>query len=89
MNKNTASVQKEMPEFANEVEKLDTAELNNRLAQLAKDGAEVEAAKEADEPLQTARAQAKEFAAPYREAKKAIKMKSNYIIDLLKGRGVE
>lgn len=81
-------VQKEMPEFAAEVANLSSDQLDERLAQLAKDAEAIETAKEEDEGLEEARAKAVELTAPYRDGKKAIRLKSRYIIGLLKDKGV-
>lgn len=80
-------LQKENPEFVAEVQGLDVATLNGRLSELAKGAEDVEDAKDADEELEQARAQATELAAPYRDAKKAIRMKMRFIIALIKEKG--
>ena len=80
-------VQEEMPEFASEVAGLSVAELNNRLAKLAKDSETNEQAQEDDEDLEKARGEASELAAPYRDAKKAIRLRSRYVIGLIKEKG--
>lgn len=80
-------VQEEMPEFAGEVAGLSVDQLNTRLANLAKDGEKNEEAKEDDEDLEKAHAEAKELGAPYRDAKKAIRLRSRYIIALIKEKG--
>lgn len=79
-----AKIQKEMPEFVKEVDGLSQSDLEGRLVQLAKDTKEVDDAKDADEGLKAAREEAASLAAPYRDAKKAIKAKSSYIVELLK-----
>lgn len=80
-------VQKDYPEFADEIHSLSSDELNGRLARMAKDLEIVEDEKEADEKLNETRAALAELAGPYRDSKKAIKLKSKYIIALLKERG--
>lgn len=82
-------VQTEFPEFFNEVAGLSTDQLNNRLATLAKNLEESETAKEEDEELEEAKATATELAAPYRDAKKALRVKSKYVISLLKEKGAD
>lgn len=82
-------VQEEFPEFASEVAVLDETNLNNRLAGLAKALEQSETAKEDDEALEDAKELATELGAPYKDAKKAIRVKSKYIIALLKERGVD
>lgn len=84
---NKESVQEEFPEFANEVNGLSTDQLNNKLATLAKHLEESETAKENDEALEQAKGDAAELSAPYRDAKKAIRAKSKYVIALLKEKG--
>lgn len=76
--------QKEMPEFVAEVSGLDLAALNTRLAGYAKDVEAVQDASEADEELERTREQLNQLSAPYREAKKALKLKIRYIISLTK-----
>ncbi len=80
-------VEKEMPDFANEVAGLSVDDLNGRLSQLAKDYEEIQTAKEADEDLESLRSAASEAAAPYRDGKKAVRLKSSYIVALIKEKG--
>lgn len=80
-------VQEEHAEFAGEVAGLSVQELDNRLATLAKAGEENEQAKEDDEELEQALANASELGAPYRDARKVIRLKSRYIIGLIKEKG--
>lgn len=82
-------IQAEFPEFVQEVGGLGADELNRRLATLAKNLEESETAKEEDQELEEAKATAAELAAPYRDAKKAIRAKSKYIISLLKEKGAD
>lgn len=82
-------IEKELPDFVNEVAGLPVDSLNGRLSQLAKDYEAVEQAKENDGDLSDAREEAKLLGAPYREAKKAIRMKSSYIVALIKEKGGE
>lgn len=80
-------VQKEMPEFTAETAGLSVDQLNARLAQLAKDGEGVEEAKESDEALEDAKDTVSACSGPYRDAKKAIRLKQRYIIGLIKEKG--
>lgn len=80
-------IREEMPEFAEACQSLDIAQLNARLAQNVKDIERVQEAKDADAKLQDARDEAKQYALPYSDAKKALKMKAKYILILLKERG--
>lgn len=88
MNKGKKSLQDKIkeafPEFYEELLLKSEAELNDRIAQLAKDSESVQDAKEADEGLAEAQAKSTELGAPYREAKSAIKLKIKYIIQILK-----
>lgn len=80
-------IQEEMPEFAGEVAGLSVADLNNRLAEQAKAAEWNEQSKEDDEELEEAQAHASELGAPYRDAKKAIRLRSRYLIALIKEKG--
>jgi hypothetical protein len=80
-------VEKEYPEFAEEVAALTADQLNNRLATLAKGLEESEDAKESDEELERAKLLASELSAPYRDVKKAVQLKSKYVIGLLRDKG--
>lgn len=84
---NSAKIQKEYPDFADEVEKLDSAGLKARIVQLQQALDESEAHKEANEALRDARAAVNELAGPYRDVKKAVRLKTQYLIELLKNKG--
>lgn len=84
---NRTKVQKNYPDFANEVEKLDASALKARIVGLQQALEESEAHKEANEVLTAARAEVKELSGPYRDVKKAVALKTKYIIDLIKERG--
>lgn len=75
-------VQKEFPEFEAEVAGLSVEELNERLSTLAKHIAANEEAQEQDEELAASRAEASELAAPYRDARKMLRLKSRYLAAL-------
>lgn len=83
----TDKVVKELPEFVEEVASLSVEQLNDRLAQFAKDSEAVDDAKEADEALAEAREVAAQLAAPYADSKKVLKLKTRYIIGLIKDKG--
>lgn len=91
MKTSKKSLEKQMseenPEFVSEVASATTDELNNRIAQLAKDQEEVDQAKAADSGLEDLRAQVSLAAAPYNDSKKALKLKTKYLIQLMKDRG--
>ena len=80
-------VRKEYPEFVEEVVGLSVEELNNRLAMNAKQVAEIEDAKEADEALFSLKEEVKLMSAPYSEAKKALNQKTRFIVELIKEKG--
>lgn len=80
-------VQKEFPEFTQEVAGLDVQALKNRIATYARELSESEECKENDEALQTAKAELKELGAPYREVKKAVATKTRYLLVLIKEKG--
>ena len=80
-------IKKANPEFAEEVAALSIEELDRRLAQLAKDLEATEDAKDADSELAQAQETVTQLAAPYRDAKKALRLKSRYVIGLIKEKG--
>ena len=83
------SFESEHPEFVAEVNALSVAELDARLAGLSKANEENADARDNDEDLQEARESARQCAAPYNDLKKVIKLKSRYIIKLIKEKGGE
>lgn len=80
-------VQEEMPEFTGEVAGLSVDQLNARLAEQAKAAEWNESKKEEDEELEEAQERVGELVAPYRDAKKAIRLRSRYLIALIKEKG--
>lgn len=76
-------IDKEFPGFADEVQGLDAQDLKNRIATYAQELEASDEAREADEGLQQARAEAKELGAPYRDVRKAVKLKTKYLLALL------
>ena len=85
----TEKVQEQYKEFADEAERLSIDQLNAKLVSLAKYQNENEEAKERDEDLEKAQALAAELGAPYKDTKKAIALKSKYVIHLLKEKGAK
>lgn len=79
--------QKDNPDFAGEVAGLSVQDLNNRLAEFAKAAEWNETKKEEDEDLARAQAEAKEAGAVYRDEKKALRVRSKYVISLIKEKG--
>lgn len=86
MSKILEKVQKELPEFVEECANLTAAEIDTRLSKNAQDLDKVEVSEEEDEEYQAARDNSRELGAPYRDAKKVLKLKSKYLISLLKER---
>lgn len=82
-----AIMAEENPELVDECASLSVEQLDARLAQCAKDSQAAEEIKEADMKYQAAKDEAKELGAPHRDAKKAIKLRSRYLIALIKERG--
>lgn len=80
-------IQEEYPEFAEEVIGLSSEQLDSRLATLAKNLDETETAKENDRQLEDAQGLVSELSGPYKDARKALKLKSKYVIHLLKEKG--
>ena len=77
-------VQKEMPEFASEVEGLDLQQLATRVAAIQQAMSELEDTKEADTDLEAALEVAKELGAPYRDAKASMKLRTKFLVTLMK-----
>lgn len=80
-------VQADYPEFVEEVQGLSVDQMETRLSNLAKNAEDVSDAKQNDEELKDARSKVSNLDAPYRDAKKAIRMKSRYIIKLIREKG--
>lgn len=80
-------VQKEYPDFVTTVDGLSVADLESKLANYAKEQQKVDEAQENDEDLERAKAEVSELAGPYRDARKALKLKMRYIVELIKDKG--
>jgi hypothetical protein len=81
------TVEELYPDFTSEVGSLALDSLERRLSSYAKRAEEIEEAKENDEELEKTRELLSELAAPYRDGKKEVRLKSRYIISLIKDRG--
>jgi len=81
-----AKTTKEFPEFIDMLNGSDRNSLEKNLSIYAKHREETELAKAEDEGLATAKETAKELAAPYRDALKALKLKLAYINILIEER---
>lgn len=79
--------QKQYADFCEEVQNLTSEALKQRIVTLQQGLQESEDHKEANEALAAARATATELAGPYRDVKKAVKLKTQYILELLKDKG--
>jgi hypothetical protein len=73
--------------FAAEVETLTAEELKARIVRMQETLGESEAHKEANDSLKEARQAVSELAGPYNDVKKAVKLKTKYILELLKEKG--
>ncbi len=78
---------KEFPQFVEECQALSVEELDARLTTFAKSREEVQDTKDADEGLEDAQAEARSLSAPYTEALKSIRLRSRYLIAIIKERG--
>jgi hypothetical protein len=77
---------KEYPRFVSEVASLSVEDLKARIVQLQQALEESEEQKESDNDLRDAKHVVLELSEPYKEVKKAVKVKTKHIIDLLKKR---
>ncbi len=84
---NLKEVDKQYPGFADEVSRLSAEEINARIVEMQKGLEESESHKEANEELKQARDTVTELSGPYRDVKKAVKIKTKYLLELLKEKG--
>jgi hypothetical protein len=82
----TEIVETEYKEFAVEVSKLDATALKSRITGLQQALEESEEHKNANQALIDARTEVSLLSGPYRDVKKAVKLKTKYILELLKSR---
>lgn len=80
-------VQKQYPDFAKEVDQLGPEDLRSRIVGLQKGLQESEEHKEANETLADAQSAVAELLGPYRDVRKAVKLKTKYVLELLKEKG--
>lgn len=80
-------IQEEMPEFAAAVDGSSIETLEKRLSDIAKAQEANEQAKEDDEALEQAKAEAKELGAVYSDARKELRKQTKYIIKAIKDKG--
>lgn len=75
------------PQFAETVLGLNAQELKNRIASLASQLQESETHREENAALQQAKDEVKELSGGYNDVRKAVKLKTKYIISLLNEKG--
>jgi hypothetical protein len=84
-------IETDNPDFVAEVVGLSVDELNARVAKLAADTEEVqqslEKASEEGGPIYDARAVLKELTGPYNDSKKALRLKTRYLVQLIEEKG--
>jgi len=74
-------------EFISTVSGLSTEQLKSRITSLQTELRESEDHKEENEQLKNARQLVSELSGPYRDVQKAVKLKTSYLIDLIRERG--
>lgn len=77
-------IRKLYPDFTQEVDNLSSAELEARIVRMQQTLDESEMHREGNDSLKQARATLTELSGPYNDVKKAVKLKTRYIIELLK-----
>lgn len=82
-----SKIKEDFPEFFDTIRGMSDAALDTQLATLAKNAQEVYEAEEADIELEEAKKSVTFLAGPYKDAKKAIKLKTKFIVGMLKDRG--
>lgn len=80
-------IKKDSPEFVAEVVALSVDELNARVLTLTKELEQIEETKEEDVELQSARELVAEYSGPYNEGKRVAKLRTKYLIQLIKEKG--
>ena len=79
--------QKDYPDFCKEVDALSADQLKARIVGIQQALAESESCKESDDELKQARAKLSELNGPYQDVKKAVKIKTSYLVELLAEKG--
>ena len=80
-------IQETLPEFYDSAIAMDTEEIKRQIARDAIGRVENQIAKEADEALEQAQAQASFLASPYNDAEKMLKLKAQFLKKLLDEKG--
>lgn len=73
--------------FKEEVDRLDSQQIKNRISQLQQCLSESEDHKENNDELKQLREQKSNLEAPYREVRQAVATKTKYLVELLKEKG--
>lgn len=76
-------------EFKEEVDRLSIEALEDRVVQMQKGLDESRVHKEENEALKQAKNEVSEISGPYNDIEKAVKVKTKYIIELIKEKGGE
>lgn len=74
-------------EFKEEVDRLDVTALEDRIVTMQKGLDESRAHKEENVALRNAKDEVAELSGPYNDVEKAVKLKTKYIIELIKEKG--
>lgn len=74
-------------EFKETVDRMSVKDLEGRITQMQKDLADSEEHRENNKVLKDAKDKVSELSGPYNDVKKAIKVKTKYIIELIKEKG--
>lgn len=82
-------IKEDHPEFFDTCQTLTEADIDARLAQMAKDSEAITEAAGNDKELKETKEKASYLVAPYREAQNVLKLKLRYLVKLLKDRGRE
>lgn len=77
----------EYPGFSDEVMRLDIQQLEKRIANYAKELEDSENHKAENQLLNNAKEQYEELRAPYKDVKKAISLKTKFLVHLIRERG--
>jgi hypothetical protein len=79
--------EKEFPDFVKEVDGLNIQEMEKRISNYAKELEDSEQHKEDNQALKDAHAEVTELAGPYKDVKKAVKVKTRYLIASIREKG--
>lgn len=83
-----SQIKEQLPDFLDEVKELNLTQINARLSKLCQDAEDTRQARDDDDELSRAREKATCLGAPYRETLKAIGLKTRYLVQQLKEKGL-